>query len=114
MIKDPKQWEAIRKKGVLSPKIGKHGKRKSTLIREQIMREHAEKNLGVLTEIADIKINIARAKVKVNNPNPKTLEVKLKAIESIEDRVLGKVQNNNVNVNIELPRPIYGGKSREN
>lgn len=111
MIKSSEQGKEMVKKAMLSPRHGVHGPRKSTLIKEQVLREHFEKNLSVLKELGEEKISIARIKLSIKKPNSKMAEVKLKAIESVEDRVLGKPQTNNLNVNLELPKPIYAGSA---
>jgi hypothetical protein len=43
MIKDKKKLKAMSLKGRKSPKTGKHGKRKTTLIFEQALKDRAEK-----------------------------------------------------------------------
>jgi len=98
-------------KGRQSPRTGKHGKHKITLLKEQILREHAEKVLGVVNEMADIQIELARFPVNKKRPNSKLMDVKLRASESIVDRVLGKAQTHNINLNVELPVPLYAGSA---
>lgn len=112
MITSSKQAKELAKKSLLSPKHGTHGKWKSTLIREQVLKEHAERNLSVLNELTQEKISIARIKLHKKYPNSKMAEVKLKAIESVEDRVLGKAVAQSLNVNVQMPAPIWNGEAR--
>lgn len=99
------------KKAMLSPKHGIHGKRKSTLIKEQVIREHAERMLASLGDMAAIQIEIAKLGYDKKKPNSRLLDVKLRATEVITERVLGKAKAN-VDVSITMPRPIYSGQSR--
>lgn len=105
----PQQLIEFRKKAVKSPKIGKRGKSQSTLIKEQVIREHFQNNLNVLSELGAEKIKIARLELHKKRPSAAIADVKLRAIESVEDRVLGKSVTKNINANVELPAPIYGG-----
>ena len=88
--------------------LGKHGKRKSTLLKEQIIREYTEKMLSRIDNMADIQNELATIKYNKKHPNSKLLDVKLRATEIITERVLGKAKAS-VEMEVTLPVPIYGG-----
>ena len=70
-------------KALKSPNIGKHGKRKSTLVLEEVRKENAQKLLAQANNMLDIQLAIAQSK-KVS---PAT---RLRAAELIINRALGK------------------------
>jgi ATPase subunit of ABC transporter with duplicated ATPase domains len=70
------------KKALESPFIGKHGKRKTTLLKEEVYKQMQDKILEKVDLLIDAQIKIA---LNGNNGKPDS-----KAIDSLLNRVFGK------------------------
>ncbi len=70
------------KKALKSPRIGKHGKRKETLLKEEIFKEMQQKILEKVKVLIDAQMTIA---LSGNNGCPDS-----RTIDSLLNRVFGK------------------------
>lgn len=80
--KQPEVQQKALQKALKSPLIGKHGKRRETILKEEVYKEMQERILSKVEILIDTQIKLALGDKK-NKPDPK-------AIESLLNRVFGK------------------------
>lgn len=80
--KQPKIQQKALQKALKSPLIGKHGKRKETLLKEEIYKNMQDKILDKVDKLIDAQIEVA-----LNGDNGKP---DARVIESLLNRVFGK------------------------
>ncbi|MCX6756289.1 MAG: hypothetical protein NTX85_03040 [Candidatus Nomurabacteria bacterium] len=102
--RQPNIQQKALQKALESPRIGKHGKRKTTLALEEVRRENAQKLLSEVDKMIDIQLEIAKSKTV-------SPAIRLKASEMVVTRVLGKPIEQKDTSEKELPVPIYGSLS---
>lgn len=80
--KQPKVQQRALQKALKSPFIGKHGKRKETLLKEEIYKNMQDKILDKVDKLIDAQIKVALGDSN-SEPDPRV-------IESLLNRVFGK------------------------
>lgn len=80
--KQPKIQQKALQKALKSPLIGKHGKRKETLLKEEIYKDMQDKILEKVDKLIDAQIKVALGDSN-SEPDPRV-------IESLLNRVFGK------------------------